>query len=121
MNNNMKKITLSGLVACLVVGFSAFTSAEKNTIKVTKDADGKIISVTSYFYNLDGNPANTAASNFIYRDATTPADCALAGLSNECAAEWTTTNMPVNNQSPTDAGSPIYVGNGITEALYNGR
>ena len=115
---NFKKIAFGLLVGAMAIGFSAFTSASTNTAKVTRDAKGKIISVTTYFYNKDGNASDKSASNFVYSDG---AGAGCNSSSNECQAEWTTTNMPTNGQSPTAAGSPHYVGNGIETGLYNGQ
>jgi len=114
---NFKQIAFGSLVCALATGFSAFTSANKN-VTIKRDAKGKIINVTTYFYNLDGNPADKAAANFKYSDGA-GADC--TSQTNECQAQWSTTHMPTNGQSPTAAGAPSYVGNGIETGLYNGQ
>lgn len=118
---NFKQIGFGLIIGALAIGFSAFTNAGNNGVKITRDSKGKIINVTSSFYNLDGNPANTLASNFIYRDNTTPAACSSAVSTKECKADWTTTSMPINNDTPADAGSPSYAGNGTESAKYNGH
>lgn len=115
---NLKKIAFGLLVGAMAIGFSAFTSASSNTVKVTRDAKGKILSVTSYFYNISGSATNKSASNFVY--STDPGAGCNSSV-HECRAEWTTAAMPTNGQSPTAAGSPSYVGNGIETGLYNGQ
>ena len=115
---NFKKIALGLIVGALAIGFSAFTSAPGNAPKVTRDANGKITSAEVYYYNIDGNKLDQSASNFVY---STDPGAGCNSSSHECQAEWQTTNMPTNGQSPTDAGSPQYKGNGIETGLYNGQ
>jgi hypothetical protein len=68
MYNNIKRITLSGLVACLVVGFSAFTSAEKSTL------------VNTTYYQV---------SEGVYSSSEpTSSTCSIMS-SNFCTLEWT--------------------------------
>lgn len=118
---NFKQVAFGLIVGAMAIGFSAFTSAHNSGMKIHRNAKGQIISVTSSFYNIDGNPANQVASNFVYRDGTTSADCRSAASTKECKADWTTDNMPSNGQSPTAAGSPSYLGNGTESAIYNGQ
>ena len=115
---NFKQIAFGLLVGAIAISFSAFINANKsNIVKINKDANGKITSVTSFFYNKSGVSTDHNASNFVYRDATTPASCNSS--SNECQAEWSTPSMPTNGETPP-AGSS-YVGNGIETGLYNGQ
>ena len=118
---NFKQIAFGLLIGTLAIGFSAFTSAYKNSITIKKDANGKIISATTYFYNLDGNSADQTASNFVYKDPAVDPNAGCNSSSNECQAQWMTTNPPTNGQTPTAAGSPHYVGNGIETGKYNGQ
>ena len=118
--NNLKKIALSGLVACLAIGFSAFTNAEKNTIKVTRNAEGKIISVTASYYRIPANASTSTdltASHYVFSNSPL-ANCD-SGTSNICSSEWTTENAPTNGQSPADAGSPVFVSDKLDQGIYN--
>jgi hypothetical protein len=118
---NFKTIALGLLVGAMAIGFSSFTTANNRSVKINRDAKGRILNFTSTFYNLDGDPSNHATSNFLFRDGTTSAACGSAVSTKECKADWTTNNMPTNNQTPDGAGSPSYAGNGIESAQYNGQ
>jgi hypothetical protein len=116
---NFKQIALGLMVGAMAIGFSAFTSANNSSIKFNKDENGKLISVTAAYYNISGDPTSVNPANFIFRDATTPAACSTLS-SKECTAQWTTSNMPHNNQSPADAGSPSLSARGPLNKRYNG-
>lgn len=107
--NNIKKIALGLLVGALAIGFSAFTNGP-----VTKH-NGV---ATARYYNKTGIVNDMIPGDFIYRDGLED-DC-NSSTTKECTAEWTTTNAPVANQSPTDAGSPSYSGN-TSLGVYNGH
>jgi len=118
---NFKQIALGLLVGGLAIGFSAFTSAHNNGMKIKRNAQGKIISVTSSFYRLPAYASNTSdtdPSHYVYSN-TSRADCNSA--SDICKSEWTTTNAPSNGQSPSDAGSPSYVSDDPAQGVYNGE
>jgi len=117
---NYKRIAMGFVVASMAIGFSAFTSTSNNGIKLNKDANGKLISVTASYYNISGDPTSVDPANFIFRDATTPAGCSNLNL-KECTAQWTTSNTPHNNQTPTDAGSPSLSSRGPLNKRYNGN
>lgn len=79
MYNNIKKITLSGLVACLVVGLSAFTGK-----------DAKVVG--TYYYNQPvqqtWSPSNALPADQIsthYSEFTGSPDCQPS--SNICTYE----------------------------------
>lgn len=117
---NFKKIAFGLLVGSMAIGFSAFTNAHSNAFKFNKNAKGEVVSVTASYYNISGDKTSTDPDNFIFRDGTTPANCTT--LSNkECSAQWTTSSMPHNNQSPSDAGSPTLAARGTVGLVYNGQ
>ncbi|RKR82868.1 hypothetical protein BDD43_3059 [Mucilaginibacter gracilis] len=112
---NFKQIAFGLLVGAMALGFSAFTSASKNAIKVTKDAKGRLLFTASY-YNKTGIAGDSNAADFVYRNTAGPS-CA-SNPSDECTAEWTTSNAPVNNAAPS--GSPSRTGSATT-GDYNGH
>lgn len=117
---NFKQIAFGLLVGALALGFSAFTSAPKSHVKVTKLANGKF-SVTADYYRkaaFASAVTDTDPTHYIYRDASTSADC----NSNDfiCKASWDTSNMPTNGQTPAQAGSPTNENDLGDLGIYNG-
>jgi len=117
---NFKQIAFGLMIGALAISFSAFTSVHNRNMKINRNSKGQIINVTTYFFNKDGNPLDKAASNFIYKDPSVDPDAGCTSGSVECDAQWMTSSAPTNGQSPTDAGSPSYVGNGQEIGPYNG-
>jgi uncharacterized membrane protein len=103
------------LTVALAIGASAFTSPHKNSIKITRDAKGRA-SFTATYYNKTGIAGDSNAADFVYRNTAGPS-CA-SNPSDECTADWTTTNAPVNNSAPS--GSPSRTGSATT-GDYNGH
>ncbi len=97
---NFKQIAFGLLLSALVIGFSAFTNAPQ---KIRKNDQANY-----RFYNRSGAIGNQSASNFVY-DGGMENLCST-NPNAECTAVWTTSNTPSIGQSPTDAGSPSYVG-----------
>jgi hypothetical protein len=87
MYNNIKKIALSGLVACLVVGFSAFTSAEKQNI------------VRYYKVDLATYPDADDPEGYAYYADMDRCD----PIGDLCSAEWELGLNPI----PTVDGTPL--------------
>src|ERR1035437_10127487 len=94
---NFKKIALGLMVGAMAISFSAFINAPK-----------KSLSTTARYYNISGAIGSKNPANFVYEDNGT--DLCIVNATHECSAEWSTTNAPVAGQSPTNAGSPSYVG-----------
>ncbi|MEO8950030.1 MAG: hypothetical protein ABI308_16565 [Mucilaginibacter sp.] len=101
---NFKHIALGLLAGALAIGFSAFTAAPHNGIKMIKKANGQLASSASYFRlpafastSPDNDPSHYAFSN--------SGNCNVN--SNICSSTWTTDNPPVNKgDSPADLGNP---------------
>lgn len=107
---NFKKIALGLLVGALAIGFSSFTNGPKAHVR------GHL--VTYRYYNKMGTIGDETPADFIYRDGLED-DCS-SSTTKECSAEWSTTNAPSVNQSPSDAGSPVYAGSSSL-GIYNGH
>lgn len=119
---NFKQIAFGLLVGALALGFSAFTTGHNNTMKITRNAKGKIISVTASYFRLPPDASTSTdmnASHYVYSDGTR-AGC-TSGTSNICESQWSTTNAPVDGQSPNDAGSPSFVSDNPQKGIYNGN
>lgn len=119
---NFKKIAFGLLVGALALGFSAFTTAHNSSMKITRNAKGKITSVTATYYRLPAfasTSTDMTASHYVYSDGAR-AGC-NSGTSDICESQWTTTNAPVDGQSPSDAGSPSFVTDNPQKGIYNGN
>ena len=93
---NFKKIALGLMVGALAISFSAFTNAHKTTL-----------SSTHRYYSITGTLNDTNPADFVYESNP---DLCSSSTTKECSAEWSTTNAPTPGQTPTQAGSPSYVG-----------
>ena len=119
---NFKQITFGLLVGALALGFSAFTTAHNNTMKITRNAKGKIISVTASYFRLPPDASTSTdmnASHYVYSDGTR-AGC-TSGPSNICDSHWRPHPTQVDDPSPNDAGSPSFVSDNPQKGIYNGN
>lgn len=108
---NFKQIAMGLLVGAMAIGFSSFTNAS--------NSKGHSQSTTARYYNKFGTIGDQTPGDFIYRDGGE--DLCNSSTTKECTAEWTTTNAPSVNQSPSDAGSPSYVSGSSQLGVYNGH
>ena len=119
---NFKKIAFGLLVGAMAISFSAFTTAHNTGMKVTRNANGKIISVTANYFRLPADASTSTdmnASHYVYSDGAR-AGC-TSGTNDICQSQWSTTNAPVDGQSPNDAGSPAFVSDNAQKGIYNGN
>ena len=96
--HNTKKVAIALLVGAMAIGFSAFKNAPK-----------KSMNTTARYYSTSGIVGDLNPAHFVYDGGATD-DC-VSNPSDECTAEWSTTNAPVLGETPTQAGSPSYIGN----------
>jgi hypothetical protein len=103
---NFKKIALGLMVGALAIGFSAFTNAKKATTTMAR------------YYNqrTDHNPSNVATDYIFINDDV---DLCTSSLTKECSAQWNTTNVPTEGQTPADAGSPSKVASSGTLGIFS--
>jgi hypothetical protein len=116
---NFKKIAFGLLVGALAIGFSAFTNGNKNPIKITKLANGKFLATARYYNIRPDHAPSVAPADFVYVNNTS--NRCDESLTNQCTAQWTTSNTPTAGQSPTDAGSPAIVAGSGTLGEFNGN
>ena len=93
---NFKKIAFGLIVGSLAIGFSSFTNARNHHI-----------SSINRYYNTVGTLNDTNPADFEYSDGLED-DCTHS-TTQECSAQWSTTNMPTSGQTPIQAGSPSLV------------
>jgi len=91
-----QKIALGLMVGAMAIGFSAFTNAQK-----------KSASLIYRYYSTTGAVNDTNPADFVYESNP---DLCSTSTTKECSAEWSTTNAPTAGQTPSQAGSPTYVG-----------
>lgn len=89
----------------MAIGFSSFTNAHKAT------------STTARYYNqrADHN-ASTSPADFVFID--NDVDLCSSSTTKQCSAQWSTTNVPGEGQTPTDAGSPSLVSGSSTSGIF---
>jgi len=93
---NLHKLVLGLLVSAMAIGFSAFTNARPHK---------KGVSQTNYYFCTSGIVGDTNPAHYVYDENGT---CTLS--SKQCQALWTTNSAPVQGDSPTASGSPVYAG-----------
>ncbi|MCU1483189.1 MAG: hypothetical protein JWQ19_3975 [Subtercola sp.] len=103
---NFKQIAFGILVCALAIGFSSFTNASK-----------RVVSTTNRYYNVTGIASSNPA-DFKYVDGLED-DC-ISNPTDQCTAQWSTTNVPTAGETPTQAGSPVLLGN-ASAGDYNGH
>jgi len=95
-----QKLALGLMVGAMAIGFSAFTNARPHK-------NG--LSQTNYFFSTSGTVGDTNPAHYVYDENGT---CSQS--SKQCQAEWTTTNAPIQGDSPSASGSPVYAGNALS-------
>jgi len=115
-----KQVAFGLMVGALAISFSDFTTAHNNSMKINRDAKGRIISVTTSYYRI---PADASTSTDLNANHYEYEDGPLSGCnsgSDICQSQWTTTNAPSAGESPSGAGSPSFVSNDSATGVYNG-
>jgi hypothetical protein len=103
---NLKQIALGLLVGAMAIGFSSFTNVRKAT------------STTARYYNqrIDHNPSANAADYIFVNDDV---DLCTSSTTKECSVQWSTTNVPLEGQTPMEAGSPSKIASSSTLGVFS--
>jgi len=117
-----KQVAFGLMVGALAISFSAFKTSHNSSMKINRDAKGRIISVTTSYYRIPADASTSTDLNANHYEYEDGARSACAGSSNNiCTSNWTTSSAPSVGQSPSDAGSPSFASDNSDKGVYNGE